>query len=137
MAPDKDVLMKPKPSIGVLQRRRDAKLKKLADTGPVLDGSLAQIAVRCGNPNCRCARGQKHRSHILKRDVRGKTQSLYVPLDMLEDVRRWVKEYRRVRALLRDISELNREIIRSYVGTKRARAARQAAAERRAPNKQQ
>lgn len=128
--------MKQKPSIEMLQKRRDAKLRKLADIGPVLEGSLAQIGVKCGNPNCRCARGQKHRSHILKRDVRGKTQSLYVPVDMVEDARKWVEEYRRVRALLREISELNREIIRAYVGTKRARAANRAAAERRALNKQ-
>lgn len=123
--------MRQKPSIEMLQTRRDAKLRKLADAGPVLEGSLTEIGVKCGNPNCRCARGQKHRSHILKREVRGKTQSLYVPVDMVEDARKWVEEYRRVRALLREVSELNRQIIRSYVSTKRARAANRAAAERR------
>jgi len=125
--------MKQKLSIEMLRKRRDAKLRKLADTGPVLEGSLAEIGVKCGNPNCRCARGQKHRSHILKREVRGKTRSLYVPVDMVEEARTWVNEYRRVRALLREVSELNREIIRSYVGTKRTRAANRAAAERHAP----
>jgi hypothetical protein len=57
-------------------------------------------------------------------------------VDMVEDARKWVKEYRRVKTLLREISELNREIIGAYVGTKRTRAANRAAAERPAPNKQ-
>ena len=83
----------------MLQARRDARLKELAGVGPVLEGSLARIGVRCGNPNCRCARGEKHTSHILKRQVRGKTQSLYVPVDLVEEARRWVDEYRRVRKL--------------------------------------
>jgi hypothetical protein len=120
--------MSPKLSIGVLQARRDARLKELAGIGPVLEGSLARIGVRCGNPNCRCARGEKHTSHILKRQVRGKTQSLYVPVDRVEEARRWVDEYRRARKLLSDVSELNRTILRAHVGTKRAKARNAAAA---------
>lgn len=111
------------PSIAVLEKRRDARLGKLAQVGPVLEGSLAAISVTCGNPNCRCARGEKHRSHILKREVRGKTQSLYVPVDMVEEAGQWVKEFRRAKALLREVSELNRRILRAYVRTKRAHAA--------------
>ena len=125
--------MSQKLSIGVLETRRGARLRKLAGAGPVLEGSLAEIRVTCGNPNCRCGRGEKHRSHILKRQVGGKTQSLYVPVDLVEEARRWVQEYRRVRGLLREISELNRSIISAHVSTKRARAANQAAAERRRP----
>jgi len=121
--------MKQKLSIGVLEKRRDAKLKQLGTVGPILQGSLAEIGVTCGNPNCRCARGDKHRSHILKRQVRGKTQSLYVPVDMVEEARGWVEEHRRVKRLLREISELNRIIIKAYVPAKRARAANLAIAE--------
>jgi hypothetical protein len=121
--------MKQKLAIGVLEARRDAKLKELAGVGPVLQGSLAEIGVTCGNPNCRCARGEKHRSHILKRQVRGKTQSLYVPVDMVKEARRWVEEYRRVKRLLAEISELNRSILKAYVPTKRARARNRATVE--------
>lgn len=120
--------MSPKLSIGVMQARRDARLKLLVGVGPVLEGSLARIGVRCGNPNCRCARGQKHTAHILKRDVRGKTQSLYVPVDLVEEVRRWVDEYRRARKLLHEVSELNRAIVRAHVGTRRAKVRNRAAA---------
>lgn len=117
-------------SIEVLRGRRDARLRELAGVGPVLQGSFAEIRVTCGNPNCRCARGEKHTSHILKRQVRGKTQSLYVPVDMVEEVRRWVEEYRRVQGLLGEISDLNRSIIRAHVPTRRARAANRGIIER-------
>lgn len=122
--------MSPKLSIGVLQARRNARLRELAGIGPVLEGSLARIGVRCGNPNCRCARGQKHTAHILKRQVRGRTQSLYVPVDLVEEARRWVDEYRRARKLLSEVSELNRTILRAHVGIKRAKARNAAAAGR-------
>lgn len=125
--------MSQKLSVGVMQARRDARLKTLAGVGPVLEGSLAEIGVRCGNPRCRCARGEKHRSYILKRHVRGKTQSLYVPVDLVKEARRWVEEYRRARKVLAEVSELNRAIIRAHVSTKRARARNRAAAERRPP----
>ncbi len=121
--------MKQKLSIGVLEKRRDAKLKQLAGVGPVLQGSLAEIGVTCGNPNCRCAHGRKHRAHILKRQVRGKTQSLYVPVDMVEEARKWVEEHRRVQRLLKEITELNRSIIKAYVPAKRARSQKTAIVE--------
>jgi hypothetical protein len=122
--------MSPKLSIGVLETRRDAKLRKLAGAGPMIQGSLTRIGVTCGNPNCKCARGEKHVSHILTKKVRGKSRSLYVPVDMVETVRKWVEEHKRVKRLLKEVSELNEKIIRAHVPTKRAKAKNRAAAER-------
>lgn len=122
--------MSPKLSIGVLEARRDAKLRQLAEAGPLVQGSLARIGVTCGNPNCKCARGEKHVSHILTKKVRGKSKSLYVPLDMVETVRKWVEEHRRAKRLLKEVSELNEKIIRAHVPTKRAKAKNRAVAER-------
>jgi len=118
--------MSPRLSIGVLTARREARIRELASVGPLLQGSLAEIGVTCGNPNCRCARGEKHRSHILTRKVNGRTRSLYIPVDLVEDVRAWAGEHRRVKKLLKEISELSEKIIRAHVGTRRAAKARQA-----------
>ena len=121
--------MSAKLSIGVLETRRDAKLKELARTGPLIQGSLARIGVVCGNPNCKCARGEKHEGHILTKKVRGKTKSLYVPVDMVETVRQWVEEHRRVKRLLREVAELNEKIVRAQVPTRRAKARNRAVGE--------
>lgn len=122
--------MSPKLSIRVLETRRDAKLRQLAEAGPMIQGSLTRIGVTCGNPNCKCARGEKHVSHILTKKVRGKSKSLYVPVDMVETVRKWVEEHKRVKRLLKEVSELNEKIIRAHVPTERAKAKNRAAAER-------
>lgn len=122
--------MSPKLSVGVLEARRDAKLKELAKAGPLIQGSLARIGVTCGNPNCKCARGEKHTSHILTKKVRGKTKSLYVPVDMVETVQQWVDEHRRVKRLLKEVALLNEKIIRAHVPSRRAKARNRAAAEK-------
>jgi hypothetical protein len=117
-------------AIGVLRSRRDARLKELAKTGPLLQGSMTQNHLTCGNPNCRCARGERHTAYQVTRKVNGKTKTLYIPKDLVEDVQVWIEEHRRVKELLKEISELNEQIIRGHVKSKRARARNQAAAER-------
>jgi len=99
----------------VARRMRDARMKKLAQAGPLVAASLVTQAVTCGRPQCRCAQGEKHLKHVLtfKRD--GKTQTVYVPLDLLPEVRRWVAEHQRIKQLLRDISDLSLDLIRSHV----------------------
>jgi hypothetical protein len=116
----------PKLSIATLQARRRAKLRELAGVGPVLQGSLAQIRVTCGHPNCRCVTGEKHTSHIVTRKVRGKSKSLYVPVDMVEEAQAWIEQHREAKRLLKEISELSEKIIRSHVSSRRRRLRRRA-----------
>ena len=113
--------MSPKLSTATLEKRRRAKLDELAGIGPLLQGSLAEIGVTCGNPNCRCARGEKHASHIVTWKIRGKSKSLYVPVDMVEEVREWVDQHRQAKRLLKEISELSQKIIRSHVKERRSK----------------
>ena len=107
-------------SFGVLDRMRGARLKKLGEIGPVLQGTIAKVGVRCGNPSCRCAKGMKHVSHILTSKVNGKTKSVYVPSGMLKEAKRWSKEFRKAKALLKEISDLNEKILKAHVSKERA-----------------
>ena len=125
----------PKLSIGVLTQRRDAKLKELARIGPPLQGSIATVGVTCGNPNCRCARGEKHTSHILTKKVRGKTKSVYVPVDMLEEAKQWAQNHRRMKKLVKEISDYNEKILKAYVSTTRKKRQNQAAARKQKRSK--
>jgi DNA-dependent RNA polymerase auxiliary subunit epsilon len=108
-------------SINVLKKRRDAAIKRLSGGKPLMEGSLGKKQVTCGNPNCRCMKdGEKHISHVLTKKVRGKTKSLYVPVDMVEEVSEWIKEHRRVKEELKKISALSEQIIKQHVSTKQA-----------------
>lgn len=107
-------------SSNVLNTRRNAAIKRLADSRPFIEGSLTKIRVTCGNPNCRCAQGEKHISHVLTKKVRGKTKSLYVPVELVEEVTKWVAEHRRIKRELKEISALSEQIIRQHVSSRQA-----------------
>ena len=101
---------------------REAKLKQLHQAGPLVAASLCRRNVRCGNPQCRCATGAKHASWCLTFKRQGKTHTVHVPRDMVEEVRQWVKEHQKTKLLLAQISENSLQIIRRYVSAQRAAA---------------
>jgi len=103
---------------------RDARVRRLAQAGPLMAGSLVRIAKHCGRPGCHCQDGRKHVGWYLTRYVAGKTQTTYVPLDMVEEVRSWVETHRRVKRLIAEISELNRALVRLHVTERKRRKGR-------------
>ncbi len=97
-------------SIARLIQRRDAWLKKLGALGPMTRGSL--VSARRGN----------HVAHQLTVSVRGKTHTVYVPVDMVEEVREWTRNHRRLQRILKEISTLNMAIIHRHVPESRGGA---------------
>ncbi len=99
------------------------KLAAMGQEQPFIIGSLTKIHRRCGNPNCRCAgeNGQKHPAHLLTTKIKGKTHSIYVPVDMVDEVKRWCDHYRAVKTQIKDISECCEQLIRTRAKDKRAR----------------
>jgi len=86
-----------------LIQRRDAWLKKLSELGPMTRGSLV-TAQRGG-----------HRAHQLTVSVQGKTHTVYVPKDMVEEVKAWIKNHHRLQRILKEVSKLNMAIIHRHV----------------------
>jgi hypothetical protein len=108
----------------LIRRMRDARVRKLAAQGPVLGGSVVRIAKHCGRPGCHCQTGQKHVGWYLTRPVKGKTQTTYVPQEILEEVQGWIQEHRRLKKLMAEISELNRALIHTHVTQRKRRGTR-------------
>ena len=104
------------------ETRREAKVRQLQQVGPLVAASLCRRAVRCGNPHCRCATGVKHTSWCLTFKHQGRTRTVHVPRDLVEEVRRWVKEYQRTKQIVAQISYQSLQIIRRYVPAQRAAA---------------
>ncbi len=109
--------------------RRDAQLKKLAQLRPFVAASLVAVKRRCGNPRCKCARGETHRAHVLTRKVDGKTETVHVPKDRLKEVREWVEQYKRLKRLIREETEACLALLRHQGRVRRAAAV----ARRRSP----
>ena len=99
----------------VIRRMIQARLKKMTAQRPVLGASLVQIAKHCGRAGCRCQKGQKHVGNYLTYKEGGKTRTVYVPLDLVEDVRAWIAEHRRLKQLMKECSELSIAMVRRHV----------------------
>ena len=105
----------------LLRSSRDARVKQLKATGPLLAGSLVQIAKHCGRPGCHCQTGEKHVGWYLTRYWRGKTKTIYVPLDMVEEVRSWIAEHRRLKRLMQEITSLSSALVQGHVAERQRR----------------
>jgi len=114
-----------KVNIAWLERKRDSLIKKLAEIGPFVDGSLVKIKRRCGNKNCKCyLKGEKHESYCLMYKVKGVTKAVYVPVDMEDEVRKWNKEYKKLKNIISEISRTNKSIIARHVTEKKLKKGR-------------
>jgi len=99
----------------LIQKMIGARVKQLQARCPVLAASLVQIARSCGRPGCRCmTRGEKHTGNYLTLVHEGKTKTVYVPLDLVEDARLWIEEHRRLKLLDKEITQLVIAHVRSY-----------------------
>jgi hypothetical protein len=111
------------PTVASVKRRLRRKLAAMGKQRPFVVGSLTKIHRRCGNPNCRCAEEEacKHPAHLLTTKIKGKTHAIYVPMDMVEEVREWCRHYRTVKGEIKAVSECCEQIIRLHTRDKRAR----------------
>ena len=102
-----------------LIRRRDGLLRRLGRIGPFVDGSIYRMGRTCGNKeHCRCSRGKKHVSSYLMFKVRQKSRTLYIPVDLLGEVLTYSKRYRSLKELIRQICDVQKEIVRRHVQEK-------------------
>jgi intergrase/recombinase len=98
------------------EAKRQQLLAQLGQDRPVVAGSLNRVERKD-------KQGRSTVYHLLTFKEGGKTRSVYVPKDMVQEVNRWIRNYRRVRKLLADTSTLSIAIIRNYVPERRAAAA--------------
>jgi hypothetical protein len=79
---------------------------------PMLAGSLVEQYVTCGKPGCRCSRGQKHGPlYYLYWKEKGRSRSLYVPREKVDELRQQVQNYRRFQ---KELAELLQRQLRDW-----------------------
>ena len=87
------------------ERAARSQLVNLLRQRPLLRAGLVTMARRCGKQGCKCTRGEKHVSLYLSVRLRGKRKMVYVPQQLEEQVRAWVKTYREVEGHIDVVSE--------------------------------
>jgi hypothetical protein len=113
MIPDKETLRQTPTS--ELEAMRSVLLRQLGRIGPVMDGTIVN---NVHGP--RKKDGTKARQTRLQRCRDSKLNVIHVPRDLEETVFEWRAEYDRAQSLLRQIADVNEQIIRNYVDDKRA-----------------
>lgn len=103
-----------------LEQKRLRMLRELELDRPLVAGSLNQVARTD-------AKGRCTRYHLLTFKEGGKTRSVYVPKDLVKEVRSWITQHQLLKKRLAEISALSIAIIQKHVTEKRAAAAKRPA----------
>lgn len=90
--------------------RRAAALAKLARVGPFVEGHLSPFK----RPGC-----AKPGWHLTFKHT-GKTRTVYVPLDLVADVKTWTRQYQQLKKLIRQVTCHSLALIRGHVAARRA-----------------
>lgn len=105
-------------SLRAVHRRRQALLRELMRTDPLIVGTVCEVLRRCGTPSCHCARTPGHRQTLLLYGKAGRRTSKFIRQEDVERVRRAWCRYRSSKKALREIRALNNreiELLRAQI----------------------
>jgi hypothetical protein len=90
--------------------RRQAALRRLGQIGPFLEGSLCAFKrPGCSTPGWHLTFKQK-----------AKTRTVYVPMDLVSEVKKWNRAYQQLKKLIREVSRHSLAMIHGHVANQRA-----------------
>jgi hypothetical protein len=91
------------------QARRRA-LRQLGQTGPFLEGHLGQFKrPGCSTPGWHLTFKQQ-----------GRTRTVYVPMDLVGEVKTWTRNYKLLKRLIRQVTRRSLALVRGHVANRRA-----------------
>lgn len=93
-----------------LDQKRLSLIKSLLQPLPMISGSLYQMHRSCGNPRCKCARGELHTSWYLSTRKEKKTKLIYIGKIVPERLSTRVLRYQRYQRTLAEIRKIESEI---------------------------
>jgi hypothetical protein len=96
-----------------LLKKQKKLVEKLKSVEPFVGGCVTIINRVCGTKTCSCmSGGEKHRAMYLNSKLKGKTKSLYIPVALHDDVKKWNENYKKLKSLIKEISDNQEEIIK-------------------------
>ena len=102
-----------KPLRSRLHTQRLSLLRQIQNLDPWIEGTLVTTSRKCGKDNCACHhQGPKHPVCFMTWKEEGKTVSLYIPRQLEPEVKQWAENYKKLKALIRQISEVQKQIVR-------------------------
>ena len=91
---------------------RQALVRQLPVTGEILRGSLVERSVRHSRGCTICAGGGGHPLSVPTVTYAGRTRQFSLRREQIEEVRRWLGNYHKLRQALEEICEFNHALLR-------------------------
>ena len=103
-------------------RKRERLVGKLPVTGALLRGSLLERTIRHTKDCPKCARGEGHHVFVLTVTYPGgRTRQLSVRRERVDEVRRSLSNYQKLKEAIETICELNHDLLRPERAVSKAR----------------
>jgi hypothetical protein len=90
-----------------LETRKAQLLESLPSVGHVIHGSLINSNTKCGKSNCRCAKGERHKTLRLSSYYHGQTAVDHVPASWEPWMREGIKNYDAAQEMLLELAEIH------------------------------
>jgi hypothetical protein len=95
------------------ERRARSKATKLIHDKALIVGGLVEMVRTCGKPNCKCTKGEKHKSWCVSLSHKGKRKMVHIPHACEDAIFKGVKAYQELWEQMSVISEASLERILS------------------------
>ena len=112
------------PSSTNIRRMLESRVKQVAARKPLLAASLVSIEPVWETRLPLRFRREDIVVINLPTMYRGKTRTVYVPVDFTDEVRSWIDEHRRLKRLLQEFSQLSLALVRSHAQERKRRQGR-------------
>ncbi len=99
--------------ISDMRRRIRVLQKKLSTLGPLMRGTVVLLGSTCGNPRCKCARGEKHPQYYFSVNIDRKTKTMYLRKEMRSKAEEYVKNYKLLWDIVEEMTLLNFALLKS------------------------
>lgn len=104
-----------------LHRKRLSLSQRLAACKTLVKGSLVINRRRCGKARCRCQNGELHESFAFTYKEAGKSVLIHVPEHLKTEAQQAQHDYRKLKALVEELSAVNVELLKDKAHRSRGR----------------
>ncbi len=96
-----------------LHAQRNKLISRISKLTPWIEGTVVNTTRICGKKNCAChGGGSQHPVMYMTWKESGKTISLYVPKGLEAEVSKWALNYKKLKEMIREISNIQKDIVR-------------------------
>jgi hypothetical protein len=94
-----------------IRQRKYELMRQFQIPDDLLPGSLSMQHLRCGKPNCRCAKGEGHAVWSLTFMVDSKKHVQHIPKHLVDEVRKRVAAGREYQDAVREVLASNAQLL--------------------------